>query len=226
LFADVPREIIGVVGDVREFGIDQPSAPIAYLMQAQISDILTDTMAKGRPPQWILRTGGSPLSISDTIRREVHSIDPSVAVANFSSMEFMAGNSILQYRFNMTLMGVFGTVALLLSVIGIYGVLSYQVGRRAREMGIRLALGADSRKLLRLVVGQGMFLTTVGIVIGLAGALALSHVLTALLYGITPRDPVTLIVVGLMLGAAAFLACYIPARRAAKVHPMVALRYE
>ena len=175
LFADVPRQIVGVVGDVRELGIDQPAAPIAYLMQAQ----------------WIVRTAGPPLSMSEAIRRQILSVDSTIPVANFRSMEEIAGDSIAQYRFNMTLMSIFGGVALLLAVIGTYGVLSYQVGRRTREMGIRLALGAGRTKLLRLIIGQGLRLAALGIAIGLAATLALQPVLAALLYGVGPRDPVT-----------------------------------
>jgi putative ABC transport system permease protein len=164
--------------------------------------------------------------MSEVVRRQILSVDSTIPVANFRSMEEIAGDSIAQYRFNMTLMTIFGAVALLLAVIGTYGVLSYQVGRRTREIGIRLALGAGRTRLLGLIIGQGLRLTALGIAIGLVATLTLSHVLVALLYGIGPRDPVTYLAITAILLAAAFLACYIPARRAAKVDPMVALRYE
>ena len=147
-------------------------------------------------------------------------------VSDLHPIQEVLTDSIARQRFNMLLLGNFAAVAPLLAAVGIYGVISYSVGQRSHEIGIRMALGARREEVLKLVVGQGLKLTLIGVAIGIAGALALTRLLSSLLYGVKPTDPPTFIAVSLILTALALAACYIPARRAMKVDPMVALRYE
>jgi putative ABC transport system permease protein len=156
----------------------------------------------------------------------VLSIDPNQPISNVSTLEKVVDESIAQRRLNMLLMGLFGACAMLLSAVGIYGLLSHAVTQRTQEMGIRMALGAQVSDVLRLVLKQGMMLAIAGEVIGLVGAFVLTRLIRGLLFGITPNDATTFVVVALVLGVVALLACYVPARRATKVDPLIALRYE
>ena len=163
------------------------------------------------------------------IKRVVYGTDKDQPVYNIHTMQEVASESMASQRFPMVLLGIFAGLALLLASVGIYGVISYSVAQRAREIGIRLALGADQQDVFRMVIGQGLRLALAGLVIGVAGALGLTRLLTSLshlLYGVTASDPVTFIAVSLLLTAVAILACYVPARRATKVDPMVTLRCE
>jgi putative ABC transport system permease protein len=169
-----------------------------------------------------LRRAGSIAAV----RREVQSIDRDQPVYNISTMEQLLQESIAQRRLNMLMLGGFALVALLLATSGIFGVMAYTVTQRTHEIGIRMALGAQKSDVLRLVLGQGMLLTLIGISIGIASALLLTRVMASLLYGVSTTDPVTFVIVSILLAAVALLACYIPAQRAMKVDPMIALRYE
>ncbi|HEX5412911.1 MAG TPA: FtsX-like permease family protein [Terriglobia bacterium] len=173
-----------------------------------------------------MRTAQNPLSLSRTVEAALRRAEPNLPIGQVRSMEEVLSQSIAFQRFLMMLMALFAALALVLAVIGLYGVISYSVTQRTHEIGIRRALGAERRDVLKMVVWQGLRLALTGVAIGIAGALALTRFLTSLLYGVKPTDPLTFIGVSLILIAVALAACYIPARRAAKVDPMVALRYE
>jgi ABC-type antimicrobial peptide transport system permease subunit len=174
----------------------------------------------------LVRTTTDPLSVVGAVRGAVLSIDPSQPISNVSTLEKVVDESIAQRRLNMLLMGLFGGLALLLSAVGIYGLLSHAVTQRTQEMGIRMALGAQVSDVLKLVLKQGMMLAFAGEAIGLVGAFALTRLIRGLLFGVTPNDALTFVVVAAVLGVVALLACYLPARRATKVDPLIALRYE
>jgi putative ABC transport system permease protein len=210
-------EIVGVVHDVKSAGLQAPTAPTYYLPAAQAP--LQDMAV-------IVRTTTEPLSIIPELRQAVLAIDPDQPISNISSMEKIVSDSIARPRLNMFLMGLFGALALILASVGIYGLLSYSVTQRTQEMGIRMALGAQVTDVLKLVLRQGMTLALIGEALGLIGAFALTRVMQRLLFGVTPTDATIFISVVGILTTTAVLACYLPARRAAKVDPLVALRYE
>ena len=209
--------VVGVVGDVRGTALNAAPEPTLYYCvterQWQLSDV-------------VVRTAGDPDSLVGTIRRELQRIDADVPMANIKTMDDWIANSAAQPRLNTTLLAVFAGMALLIAAIGIYGVLSYSVTQRTREIGLRMALGAQPGDVLGLVVRQGMAVAAIGIAAGVAGALAFSRVLASLLFGVEPRDPATLAAAAVSLAAIALAACAIPARRAASVDPMSALRQE
>ena len=210
-------EIVGVVRDVKSAGLKKAGEPTYYLptSQAPLNDMTV-----------LVRTSSDPITIISSVQRSVWSIDPNQPIANASTMEQIVSDSVAQPRFNMFLMGMFGVLALLLAVIGIYGLLSYAVTQRKQELGIRMALGADRRDVLKLVLRQGMTLALIGQAIGLVGAFALTHAMRGLLFGVGPVDASTFLAVVVASTVVAFIACYLPARRATKVDPLVALRYE
>jgi putative ABC transport system permease protein len=168
----------------------------------------------------------NPAAITSAVTQAVHEVDRDVPVRDVLTMDDLVENSISQQRLNMLLLGAFGVLALLLAAIGIYSVLSYSVRRRVQEIGIRVALGAGLRDVLRMVLIEGMKPTLLGVAVGTAGALALGRVVSSLLYAVKPTDAVTFLVATCLLSTVALLACVVPARRATKVDPMVALRYE
>jgi putative ABC transport system permease protein len=210
----VGTEIIGVVktGKYRTLGEDP--IPVAYLPQL--------------PPRrtLVVRTSGDPAALLDTVRREIQSVDPHIAATDMETMQQYMTLPLFPARTTGLLLGVSGFLALALTSIGLFGVISYIVSQRTHEIGVRMALGARHGDVLSLVVRHGLFLTVTGLVIGLGLALGAAQLLSFLLYGIAPTDPTTFIGVALVLCAIAVLACYIPARRAMRVDPMVALRYE
>jgi predicted permease len=209
--------VVGVVGNVKTEGFDQPDQPHLYLCMFQ---------NVGYAMAVYLRADGDPKTLTQALRREVQSVDPNLPVFGERTMEDVVSASLAQRRFALQVVGGFGALALLLAGIGIYGVVAYSVSQRTREIGIRLALGASSGTILRWVFGQGMRLTLAGLGAGLVGAFVLTRLLRGLLFGVAATDPFTYAALALLLAAVALLACYVPARRATKVDPMVALRYE
>jgi putative ABC transport system permease protein len=166
------------------------------------------------------------LSIVGALRKEVQAIDPDQPIASVKPMTDWVDSSVAAPRYRTTLLALFAALAMMLAATGIYGVMSYSVAQRTHEIGVRMALGARGFDVLKLVVGQGMLLTIVGVVVGLGGAFALTRVMSSLLFGVTTKDPTTFAVVAVLLVAVAFIACFVPARRATKVDPLIALRYE
>jgi putative ABC transport system permease protein len=174
----------------------------------------------------VIRTQGDPLSIVGAVRNEVKALDPDQPIAAVRKMSDWVDSSVAGPRYRTTLLGLFAALAMILAATGIYGVMSYSVAQRTHEIGVRMALGARQLDVLKLVVRQGMALTLVGVVLGLIGAFALTRVMQSLLFGVTAKDPFTFTVVAALLTAVAFVACIIPARRATRVDPLAALRYE
>jgi len=174
----------------------------------------------------VLRSTVDPLSLAPALRNAVHEVDPALPVYQVMTMDERLSNSVAARRFNLLLLGVFAALALLLAAVGVYGVIAYVVTQRTREVGIRMALGAQRSDVVRLFIKQGMALVLFGVGLGLLGAFALTRVMTSLLFGVSANDPLTFAGVALLLSAIAMLACYLPARRAARTDPLVALRHE
>lgn len=214
----VAREIVGVVGDIRHAGLDVEPEPEYYVPYEQVS--VSDLTLVTRT------TAANPTNISAAIREVIRSMDREQPVYNVRPMTQLVDESVAQRRFNMVLLSGFALLALVLASIGIYGVMSYSVAQRTREIGVRIALGAQSRDVLKLVLFQALALTAAGLALGLMGAAALTRFLVTLLFEVKPTDPTTFAIVSIVLGTVALAACIIPARRALKVDPMVALRYE
>ena len=210
------REIVGVVGNVKHRGLSAEAEPEAYEPHAQ----LTFDMSV------VVRTEGDPHGIVAAIQGEVRAMDRDLPAYNFRTLDEYLAASVAQPRFNTTLLAVFAGMALLLTAVGLYGVMSYSVNQRTHEIGIRMALGAGRGDVLKLVVGQGMTLTATGVVVGLTGAFFLTKLLESLLFGVSATDPVTFAAIALLLAGVALVACFVPARRATRVDPMIALRYE
>jgi len=213
--------VVGVVGDVREDSLERRPNPTIYVDYRQRPQAMNATGSF----TVVMRTVADPSIVSSAARQIVRGLDPNVP-PNFSTFTEVFSASLMTRRFNLTLVGVFAVTALLLAVAGIYGVMAYSVARRTHEVGVRIALGASAPDVLRLVLSQGLLTTAVGLAIGIAGSFVLTRAMQSLLFGVSATDPVTLAGVALLLGFAALLASYIPARRATKVDPMVALRYE
>ncbi|HEV2315904.1 MAG TPA: ABC transporter permease [Candidatus Acidoferrales bacterium] len=217
-------EIVGVVGDVKSV-LGDPVPSTAFIPLAQDPGEIQGFQA-WFPVSILVRTAQPPLSLSHAVETAVHDAQPDLPIGHIQSMEQVLSISLAFQRFLMTLMSIFAALALILAAVGIYGVMAYSVGQRTHEIGIRMALGARPRDVLVMVVRQGMLLTAMGLIVGLAGAFATTRFLSDELYGVQATDPIVFAIVVAVLGFIAFLACYIPARRAAKVDPLIALRYE
>jgi putative ABC transport system permease protein len=209
--------VVGIVGNIKSDGFDQPAEPHLYVPTLQ---------NPGYAMAVYLRTGPKPESLANALREQIQAVDANLPVFGVQSLEQVVSSSLAQRRFAVLMIGLFGAVALVLAGIGIYGVMSYSVTQRTHEIGIRLALGAQARDVLKLVVGRGLTLAVIGVCVGLAGALALTRLISSLLYGVSATDPLTFATIAVLLTGVAALACYIPARRATRVDPLVALRYE
>ena len=210
-------EIVGIAGDVKADGLDSENRPMIYWPYPQFPVIFNTIVA---------RTEGDPLRLVGAIKNQIWSVDPDQPVASVSTMEQVLAGSVAPRRFNALLIGLFAAVALALAAVGIYGVISYAVSQRTHELGIRVALGAQGSDVLKLVVGQGMALAVTGVGLGLAAAVWLTRLMSTLLFGVSPTDAPTFVAVAVLLTAVALAACVVPARRATRVDPMVALRYE
>ena len=216
-----PTEIVGVVGDVHHRGLDSRPQPELYFSYRQ------SLSGQGAPRASIVaRTTGDPLALVPFLRQDILDLNPSLPIDNVMTMEARLSSSVAQPRFYALVLGVFAAGALALAMVGIYGVLAYTVSRRSREIGLRMALGADGGRIRNLVIRQGALLVGVGVAFGLAGALVTTRALESLLFGVTTLDLPTLIAVPVVLVTVAIAACYLPVRRATRVNPMDALRYE
>jgi len=219
------RQVIGIIADIKSNGLDTEPQPQMWIPQAQVPDAANALNVGLSPISWIVRTQLAPQSLSNTIQEQLQQAT-GLPVSDVRSMDEIAARSVSRQKFNMWVMTVFGGCALLLAAIGIYGLMAYSVEQRTQEIGIRLALGAQASQVRKMVVSQGMILALAGVAIGLAAAFGLARLITAFLYGVTAKDPIVFAGVPLLLSAVAFLAVYLPARRASKVDPLIALRYE
>jgi len=210
------RAVIGVVSDTRQLGLDVPPRTEMFFP------------VRNQFPRMVLvaRTAGDPMRMVPAVSAQVWAIDKDQPVHDIYTMDYVVNQSISQRRFNMLLLAAFAGTALLLAAVGIYGVLAYAVSRRTQEIGIRMALGAQTRDILRLVGTEGLRLVVIGIAIGLAGAMALTRLMASLLFGVSATDGLTFAAVPAVLAAVALAACYLPARRATRIEPTVALRYD
>jgi putative ABC transport system permease protein len=210
------REVIGIVKDVRQNDLIAPPKMQMYLTYRQLKDIAANAL--------VVRTTVEPMSLAGSVRNAIWSVDKDQTVAKIDTMDHIVAEAVARQRFSMVLLGVFAALALLLASVGIYGVMSYSVAQRTREIGIRMALGARRADVLQMTVWQGLKLVGAGMVLGLAAAFLLTRVMATLLYGISATDPITFIGISLVLLAVAVLASYIPALRATRVDPITALR--
>jgi len=225
-FDEPPRQIVGIVADVREGALSRPPDQIMYVPFAQVNDGIIALNNRIIPVTWVVRTKLQPFSLSADIQRELREASGGLPVAHTRSMQQVVGESTARNDFYMTLLTIFAGVALLLEAIGVYGLMAYSVQQRTQEIGVRMALGASAQQVRRMVVVQGMQLALVGVVIGVASALGLTRLMSSLLYGVKPWDPIPIALVAVLLSGVTLLATYLPARRASRVDPMVALRYE
>jgi len=219
------RQIIGVVADMRDGGLSDNPQPTMYVPQAQVPDEANALNVRITPMAWLVRTTGDPHALIEPTREALRQAT-GLPISEPRTMEEVVSRSISRQRFNMWLFSVFGLSALALAAIGIYGLMAYSVEQRTQEIGIRMALGATTSQVRRLVVGQGLILTMVGMALGVAGSLALAKVMSSLLFGVEARDPGVFLAVPLILAVVAIVAAWIPARRASRVDPIDALRYE
>jgi predicted permease len=219
-------QVVGVVSDLKQFGLNSPAPAAVFVPLAQVPDKVLMIARQFVTMKFAIRTAVDPLSLTAAVKQEMLKVDSSLPVTNTRSLEQIVSVSLAQDRFNTTLLGGFAGIGLVLAVIGIYGVVAYSVTQRTREIGIRMALGAGSNDVLKLIVSQGMVMALIGISIGAGGAIGLTRLMSSLLFGVTATDPLTFVVTAVLLTGVALGANFIPARRATKVDPMIALRYE
>jgi len=223
---ELPRQIVGVVGDTKQFGLGGEASPMVFIPITQTTDRNWRMLQRFVSTKFVIRTSGEPMALANAVRQTMAGVEVTLPVTRLRSMEQIVDDSVAAERFNMTLVGLFAALGLLLAGVGIYGVMSYAVSQRRREIGIRIALGARVWDVLGLIIREGMALTLTGLAIGLGAAYSLTRIMKGLLFGVVPADPLTFVAIPLLLTAVALLACWIPARRATKVDPLVALRAE
>jgi putative ABC transport system permease protein len=209
--------VIGVVGDAKHYWLEEESRPQMYAAYSQQPGIFATV---------VMRTSVEPLSLAETVRQAIWKVDSDQPMWKIRTVEFLVNRSVADRKFLLALMGIFASLALLLTMIGLYGVISYLINQRTQEIGIRMALGAQAGDILRMVLKQGMTLVFAGVALGLGTAWLLTRLISRLLYQVSATDPLTFTSISLLLITVALLACYLPARRATKVDPLVALRYE
>jgi putative ABC transport system permease protein len=212
--------VIGVVGDVKHSGLNQPTDPAVYTPFSQSDEGWRRFMTLA------IRARDTAPGLVEEVKKQIWSLDGQIPVSDVYAMDELIAVSLAQQRFNMLLLGLFAALALILAAVGIYGAMAYAVNQRTHEIGIRTALGAQRRDVLRLVMRDGAKIALFGIAIGIAGAIALTRLMTSLLFEVKPTDPETFAVVTIVLAIVALAACYVPARRAMRIDPMVALRHE
>ena len=225
-FEDRPRQIIGIIGDSRDENLSQAPEPTMIIPDAQEPDQMVELETQFGPIWWLIRTRLEPQQLASAASGPLHRASGGRPVGSIRTMDDVLSRSIAKEKLSMLLLSVFALIALLLAAVGIYGVMAYSVSRRTNEIGVRVALGATPRMVLSMVLGEGLRTIFIGVAIGIAGSLALTRTVKSLLFGVTATDPLTFAAVTLLLVGAALLACYIPARRATRVDPMIALRYE
>jgi predicted permease len=212
-----PATVVGIVGDVRHHGLADDPPPVVYFHQSTAPRILTTI---------VVRAASDPLGLTAPIREIIRELDPNQPIRSITTLGDVLSESIARDRFFTLLFGLFGALALVLAAVGVFGVLAYSVSQRTREIGVRMALGAQVSDVLGMVLREGLLLVSAGVVIGTLASLALTRVLASQLHGVTPTDPVTFAVAPAVLVAVALLACYVPARRATRVEAVTALRAE
>jgi putative ABC transport system permease protein len=220
--------VIGVADDVKDTAMQSPAGPHTYTPYLQVADntLVMPTWDELRTLHLAMRTQSDPAAVVSAVRATIASLDSQIAVADVKTMQANVQESIAPQRFNLFLLGLFAALAVFLAAVGVYGVLSYSVTQRTREIGVRVAMGAQRSSILAMTIREGMQLTFVGAAIGLGGALLLTRLMAGLLYGVTARDPLTFVAVIAVMSLVSLAACYLPARRATRVDPLVALRYE
>jgi putative ABC transport system permease protein len=225
-FEEPPRQIVGVVGDIHDGGLNRDPRPNMYIPVSQVTDGMTALNARIGPILWIVRTHGDPHALSTPIQNELRQASGGLPVAHIRTMDEVVVHSTAREDFNMLLLTIFGCSALLLAAIGIYGLMAYSVQQRTQELGIRMALGAQAGDVRKLVIYQGMSLAVIGVLLGTAAAFGLTRLIANLLYGVKPWDPLVFITIPIILSIVALLAVWVPAHRATRVDPLDALRYE
>jgi ABC-type antimicrobial peptide transport system permease subunit len=219
------RQIVGVVSDTRDGSLNDDPGPEMFIPQAQMPDAVTALNSAISPMAWVVRTGVEPYSVNAQVQDALRQAT-GLPVSQVRTMDEVVVRSVSRQRFNMWLMTAFGISALALAAIGIYGLMAYSVEQRTQEIGIRLALGADSRSVKNMVVFQGMRLAVIGVVVGLAAAFGLAKLISSLLFGVKTWDPAVFVTAPIVLTLVALAAAWVPARRASRVDPIDALRYE
>jgi len=225
-FEEPARQVVGIVGNVRENGLGNAGVGVMYVPQSQMTEGLTALANSVLPLSWCVRTAGDPSSLRVAIERELHGVDGQMPISRERLMTDVLSAASARQSFNMVLLSIFAGVALMLAAIGIYGLMSYSVDQRTQEIGIRMALGADAGRMLRVVLREGMTLALLGVALGLLLAYGLTRLLASLLFGVKASDPLAFAAVAGILTMVALVSTYIPARRATGIDPAIALRYE
>jgi len=226
VFVEPPRQVIGVVGDTRDGGLNQDPGPTMYIPVAQMPDKVTELNSRIAPLWWIVRTRMEPHTLTAAVTKAIREATGGLPVAHIRSMDEIVVLTTSRERFNMLLLTVFGTSALLMAAIGIYGLMAYSVQQRTLELGVRMALGAPASNIRNMVIRQGMLLAGIGLVIGIGAAFWLTKFLTGFLFGVKTWDPTAFVLTPIFLGAVALVAVWVPARKATRIDPISALRFE